>query len=269
MINRDYHIHTNLCDGKDTPEDMVLAAINKGFETLGFSGHSPLGSEYWCMSSENFEVYKKEINSLKEKYKDKIEILCGIEQDYYSETSTEGFDYVIGSVHGIKVSDEMIYMDDTANALQKGINKHFGGDALLLAERYFELVADIKNKTGATIVGHFDLLLKFEERNPLFDTSNPRYIAAAKRAIDTLSAENVLFEINTGAMSRGYKSVPYPEKQMLEYIRKKGCDIILTSDCHQKDSLGFAFCDALKLAKECSFERIAYLTKNGIKYMDI
>ena len=269
MINRDYHIHTNLCDGKDTPKDMVLAAIDKGFATLGFSGHAPLGNEYWCMTQENFEVYKNEIKALKEEYKDKIEILCGIEQDYYSETETDDFDYVIGSVHGLKVEGGFVFMDDTDDGLQKGIDKHFEGDPLLLAERYFETVADVKNKTGATIIGHFDLLLKFQEKTPIFDTAHPRYINAAKKAIDALSAENVLFEVNTGAMSRGYRTAPYPEKQMLMYIKEKGCDVILTSDCHNKDALGFGFEDALRLIKECGFTRLAYLTKDGIGYTDI
>ena len=269
MITRDYHIHTNLCDGKDAPEEMVLAAIDKGFTTLGFSGHSPLGNEYWCMTEKNLEIYKEEISRLKDKYKDRIEILCGIEQDYYSETSTESFDYVIGSVHGIRVGDGFVFMDDTAGALQKGIEEHFNGDPLLLAEKYFELVSDIINRTGAHIVGHFDLLLKFEDKNPLFDTSHPRYINAAKKAVDILAQQGALFEVNTGAIARGYRTTPYPEKQMLEYIYQKGCDVIITGDCHQKGSLGCGFENALALIKKCGFTRMAYLSKGKILFEDI
>ena len=40
MINTNFHTHTTFCDGKDTPEQMVLAAIQKGFSALGFSGHA-------------------------------------------------------------------------------------------------------------------------------------------------------------------------------------------------------------------------------------
>lgn len=263
MINRDYHVHTTLCDGKNSPEEVVLSAIDKGFTTIGFSGHSPLYTEYWCMTEENEKVYKEKVKKLKEKYAGKIEILCGIEQDYYSE-GTEGYDYIIGSVHGIKVQGEMVYMDDTDDALRKGIDKHFGGDALNLAERYFELVSDIKNKTNADIIGHFDLLLKFNEKCPLFDTANPRYINAAKKAIDILSEQNVLFEVNTGAMQRGYRTTPYPEKQILSYIKEKGCDVIITGDCHDADYLGYGFNEALSLIKECGFERMAYLSEGKV-----
>ena len=34
------HTHSILCDGKDTLEEMVLTAIEKGFDSIGFSGHS-------------------------------------------------------------------------------------------------------------------------------------------------------------------------------------------------------------------------------------
>ena len=34
-----FHTHTTFCDGQNTPEEMVLAAIEKGFSALGFSGH--------------------------------------------------------------------------------------------------------------------------------------------------------------------------------------------------------------------------------------
>ena len=33
------HTHSSYCDGKDTPEELVLYAINSGFSSIGFSGH--------------------------------------------------------------------------------------------------------------------------------------------------------------------------------------------------------------------------------------
>ena len=34
------HCHSNLCDGKNTLQDMALAAWKQGMQTLGFTGHS-------------------------------------------------------------------------------------------------------------------------------------------------------------------------------------------------------------------------------------
>ncbi|MBO5371040.1 MAG: PHP domain-containing protein, partial [Clostridia bacterium] len=39
MILEDLHTHTTYCDGKDSPEDMVKTAIEKGLRVIGFSGH--------------------------------------------------------------------------------------------------------------------------------------------------------------------------------------------------------------------------------------
>ena len=38
-MKQNLHTHTVYCDGNDTPEEMVLTAIEKHFDILGFSGH--------------------------------------------------------------------------------------------------------------------------------------------------------------------------------------------------------------------------------------
>ena len=40
QFDTNYHTHSNLCDGKNTLEEMAEAAFNAGIKTLGFSGHS-------------------------------------------------------------------------------------------------------------------------------------------------------------------------------------------------------------------------------------
>ena len=74
-----YHTHTTYCDGKSTAEEMVQKAIEHGLSELGFSGHSYTKFDLEpCMTRAGTELYKKEINALKEKYKDKIKILLCI-----------------------------------------------------------------------------------------------------------------------------------------------------------------------------------------------
>ena len=242
MILQDLHTHTSYCDGKDSPEDMVKAAIEKGLGRIGFSGHCyTFFDERYCMSIPNVIKYITEINMLKEKYKGKIEIRCGVEQDYYSNFSRMGFDYIIGSVHYIKVRDEYIPIDESKEILQNAAEKHFGGDIYALCEEYFRTVGDIVGKTGADIIGHFDLISKFNEDGKLFDENHPRYIAAYTEAIDKLLLQSRPFEVNTGAISRGYRTHPYPSRAQLEYIAKNGGSVILTGDTHAKEFLCHEF----------------------------
>ncbi len=269
MIKSNYHTHTVFCDGSNTHEELVLSAIDKGFSILGFSGHSPLGDTDWSMKEEVLPEYKRIVNSLKEEYKDKIEILCGLEQDYFSTNSTEGYDYIIGSVHCLETDEGYLPLDDSADILISGIEKHFGGDSLSLAEKYYETVSKLYDKTGCQIIGHLDLITKFDETHHIFDTENPRYISAVSKAIEQLAKKGVLFEVNTGAMARGLKTSPYPAKNLLSFIKDAGADVILSSDCHDLKYLDLYFEESIKLLKECDFTRLAYLTDGKIKYQNI
>lgn len=237
MTLTDLHVHTTYCDGVNTPEEMVLSAIEKGMECLGFSAHSyTFFDESYCMTK-TYE-YKREINRLKEKYKDKIKILCGTEQDFYSKEPTDDYDYVIGSVHYLKVNDKYIPIDESEEILKDAVKKYFDGDFYKMADEYYNTVANIKN---ADIIGHFDLITKFNEQNRIFNEKDERYVKSYKKALDILLKQDVLFEINTGAISRGYRTTPYPNPDILEYIRKNGGKTILSSDAHDKDGLMFGF----------------------------
>ena len=235
-------MHTCYCDGKNTPEEMVQSAIEKGLSTVGISGHSyTFFDESYCMQKADIPRYLAECRYLRAKYFDQIHVLCGVEQDYYSDYPTDDFDYVIGSVHYIKVEGECIPVDESIEILRAAVQKHFDGDVYALCEAYFATVADVVNKTDCDIIGHFDLISKFIEKEPLFDTQHPRYVAAWQKAVDELLKRNVPFEINTGAISRGYRTQPYPSEEMREYIREKGGRFVLSSDAHSKENIGYCF----------------------------
>ena len=55
--------------------------------------------------------YKTEIRSLKEKYRGTIDVFCGMELDMFSDVPTEGFDYIIGSVHCLELDGEILGFD--------------------------------------------------------------------------------------------------------------------------------------------------------------
>jgi len=236
---KDLHVHTTYCDGKNTPEEMVIAAIEKGLDTLGFSVHSYMDFDLsYCIQKERIEDYKNEINALKEKYRDKIEILCGVELDYLSVMDVTGFDYKIGSVHYVKTKDGYEAVDLGEEAFLKTAEKM--GGFYEMAENYYEYVAKL-GEIKPDIIGHFDLITKYNESDRLFDTKNPRYVAAWKKAADALIPLGVPFEINTGAISRGLRKTPYPAPEILDYLKQHGAKIIMNGDTHAKENLCYQF----------------------------
>ena len=253
----DFHIHTDFCDGKDAAEDIVKAAIDKGLKTIGFSSHSytPFDSDY-CMNEQDTKDYLAQIKLLKEKYADKIEIFCGIEKDYFSDTCTDEFDYVIGSVHYVKKGEKYLSVDLSKDDFINNVNEYYNGDYFAFVEDYYDTLANIVNKTNCNIIGHFDIITKFNENNSLFNENDERYKTFAFDCVDKLIKNDVIFEVNTGAMSRGYKTNPYPAEFILKHIAKKGGKVCLSSDAHSKDSLCFDFENQFKKLKELGFEKI-------------
>ncbi len=241
MIRSDFHTHTTFCDGKSSVEEMCLSAVGMNMETLGFSGHCHMevDEEYYMSSAAS--DYREEIAKAKEKFSGSIKILCGIEQDYYADTPAVGFDYIIGSVHYLKHGEDYIAVDHSEEVFAENVKKYFGGDYYAFAEEYFALVGEIVEKTGADIIGHFDLVSKFNEGDRLFDTKHPRYVSAWKSAADKLLGHNIPFEVNTGAISRGYRSSPYPSDEIAKYIAERGGKFILNSDSHSEKTICYQF----------------------------
>ena len=241
-MRADFHVHTLYCDGSASPREMSAAAFARGLDALGFSGqaHTPF-DETWCMSPAGTKAYRREILALREEYAGRLRIFLGAEQDYYSDASTEGCDYVIGSVHYVLAGDEYLPVDESPELQRAAAEKRFGGDILAFAEAYFDTVSRVPELPGCRVIGHFDLISKFNEKTPLFDENHPRYAAAWRRAADRLLESGLPFEINTGAISRGYRSVPYPAPPMLRYLAGRGARFLMSGDSHSPETLCFGF----------------------------
>lgn len=267
MIKSNCHTHTVYCDGKNTAREMIEAAIEKGFISLGFSCHSPMNYENeWGIKKDKVNDYIAEIRSLKEEYKDKIDILCGIEVDIdYCDVELSDFDYTIGSVHQFHSGDKIYEIDLSNDRLKEAVEKVFDGDVYKMCDAYFNLVADFICSHNFNVVGHFDLLTKFNERTPLIDESNPAYQESALKAIDRILTHNkeILFEVNTGAMYRKGNKKPYPAPFIMKHLYEKKAKITITSDAHCCEALDFAFEEIADYCKKFGFEYSFILTSTG------
>lgn len=254
MITRDFHNHTTFCDGKADPETMVRAAIERGITHLGLLIHSyTFFDESYCAAQDAPRKFRKTIAELKEKYRGQIKLYCGVEQDYYSAESTEGFDYVIGSVHYLHVGEEYPAVDDNRQDTIATVNRLFGGDWYAYAEEYFCTVADVAQKVRPDILGHFDLVSKYNGEGDLFDETHPRYVKAWQAAADRLLTYDIPFEINLGGIMRAGRHEPYPTLAMQRYLAERGARIVLSSDSHDPEYLRREFDTWEDAAKAAGF----------------
>jgi histidinol-phosphatase (PHP family) len=137
------------------------------------------------------------------------------------------------------------------------------------AEEYSETenrtLAQMPDYGKFDIIGHFDLITKHCENRDFFDITSKEYLSAAFEAAEALSGKIPFFEINTGAIGRGYRTSPYPTVPIIKELKRLGFGAVITSDCHNKETIDCAFDLAAELLKECGFEEKYILTGSGFK----
>ena len=95
MIITDLHNHTKFSyDGQNTPEEVIEHAIRYGIDVIGITDHQ-------FTVRGDLDKYFEYISHCKIKYRDKIQVLCGLEigtrprPDDFLATASEGLDYVL------------------------------------------------------------------------------------------------------------------------------------------------------------------------------
>ena len=278
------HTHSKFSDGKNTAEEHILAAIEKGFTVLGFSEHSihPLDPAFyspfdsnWHMLPQTFNDYVSTINALKQKYADRIKILLGFEADYFSspkfglavpdKTAYADFapDFIIGSVHFINKPEGFFSVDNKPEEVLKGLKKSYSdangninGKAAVCD--YFEAEREMLKLGKFEIIGHPDLIRLRNGALNFFDENESWYKKQIKLTAKAIAAAGVIAEINTGAIARGLMNDVYPSEQFLEYLYQEGVPVCINADAHKFELLDASFDYAAEKAKRAGYKELTY-----------
>lgn len=220
-------------------EEFVESAVEQGIAEICFADHIPFPDgfdEEHRMSLEDMETYMDQINVLKRKYRE-ISILIGIEVDYiegyeaYYEKflSCFPFDLVIMSVHFIRKWPGSQWVFDYEYTRQTVKQRY---------RDYFN--AMIKGiKTGLfDVVGHLDIV-KRPGFTPLKNSGKE-----VKELLDTISKAGMSIELNTSGIRRPINDV-YPSLEILEMALEKKIPVVLSSDAHKPEHVGYCFDELL------------------------
>ena len=260
------HVHSVYCDGKDTPEEMIAAAMAAGFDSLGFSIHSYMScSKSGFLSLEKQASYNVEIERLKEKYRGTFPIYRGVEFDVYADSPWQGYDYTIASVHYLHTSEGLVSFDVGLERTLAYVDKYFEGDGMKFAKAYYEALAGAADHGKFDIIGHFDLVTKNNELHRFIDTDAKEYKSYFADAVRALRGKIPFFELNTGAIARGYRSTPYPAPDILKLLRENGFGATISSDCHNKQYVDFGYDMAAELLRASGFSSKFVLTDHGFE----
>ena len=260
------HTHTTYSDGKHSIEENVQSAIEKGMLSLGFSDHSFTACDpSYCMKEEQYEAYLAELRKVQAQYAHKLPIYAGMELDYFSTVDREKFDYIIASVHYIEKNGVYYPIDHTPGQQIQCRDEAFGGNILKMAEHYFTILTEHVKNTKPTFVGHFDVITKFS----LMPEDDAVYRELAREALTEVLKHCKYLEMNTGAISRGWRKTPYPNAYLLDTLRENGGEILLGSDSHHKDNLIYYFDEATALLKDAGFDHIAVFNGKDFDHVNL
>ena len=259
------HVHSKLCDGKNTLDELAVTAWKAGLKTLGFSGHShtPCDIEY-CMTRSRTALYRAQVAKLKERYAGKMDILCGLEWDLNSDDDPAAYDYTIGSAHYVRGPKTGRYyeIDFRPADLAACIQDDFDGDGLAVVEAYFRNVEQVVAHKP-TILGHFDLIKKINGGSKFFDEDAPRYRAAAGAALEAAAAAGIVMEVNTSGVYLGYRKDFFPGEALLRRWRELGGEVVITADAHEAKALTFGYEEAAAQLKDLGYDHVQVLGKDG------
>ena len=266
------HTHTNLSDGHVSPMEMAEKACSLGFLSLGISDHAPVFYEN-SFQIKDIENYVPRINCLRKMYQNKLEILCGIELDGdLNVTIPEGIDYVIGSTHTIHTPDGSIFRIEMGiDNFKKGVCEYYGGDYIKAVKDFFSQSYDTAVRRDVDIIGHFDLITKYNDIGRFFDEDSPEYLGIAYEVIDGILSQKpqAVFEVNTGCIPRAGKRSPYPSKKLLRRIYEKGGQVIVNSDAHRTKNINAEFDSAFELIDSTGFKTVLRLRNGGFEELSL
>lgn len=239
---RDYHLHTPFCKhAEGTMEEYIEAALQNGINEVCFTDHMPFPNEFDAehrMSMNDLEDYIEQINLMKRKYRE-VSVLIGIEVDYvegyenFIEKLLDNypFDLAVMSVHFIPKwpKGEWVFeYEYTRQTLRKQCREYFN-----------VLIKGIK--TGLfDVLGHFDVIKR--PGHSVLDTN----AAEVFRVLESVRKANMSIELNTSGLRKEVNET-YPSLDIIELAVNRDIPIVLGSDAHKPENVGYGFDDLFNI----------------------
>ncbi len=258
------HTHNSYCDGTSSIRQVVEAAIHIGMEQIGISSHAPLPFETdWTMSLDDLPRYQDELLLEQQVHVGKIRVLRGLEIDYIPSTEIEdfqvsrivpsSFDYFIGSVHFLGFSTPPTSFDGTEKLYRQILEQEYSGSIEAMVRDYYARVAKLADFPKVRIIGHLDVIKRWNHDNRYFTGEEKWYREAVEDALDAIARSQVMVELNTAGWRKGLKE-PYPAPWILNLCRRKFIPVTITADAHTPADIAWGFGDAQALLRELKIE---------------
>ncbi len=251
--------------------EVVQAAVAAGFTTYGLSEHCPrfqrehlypdeLGLELGELQ-QLFTGYVRAAVELRERHRERLELLIGFETEALPVAdwaarmralrASAPFDYIVGSVHSLGDT----WIDLTAEVAERAAAENGGWESARC--KYFDQLADVVEALQPEVVGHVDLIRRFEAPGFSFSAQALRH---AERVFEAALAAGSALEVNAAPARRGFGPV-YPGPQLLRRALELGVPVTLGDDSHGPDTVGVGLDACLQAIAAAGYTEVHYLTR--------
>jgi histidinol-phosphatase (PHP family) len=219
------------------------------------------------MHWDQIDLYTREVREAQEEFEGKIKILLGYEVDYLPSVDDQmrvnlakyPADYWVGSIHIVdhfRSNHESWLVDYTPEVFEEGMEEIGGPQAVYT--RYYELIREFAQNYEHRIVGHLDMIKKFNVNKRYFDTDSEHYLSQVEATLDVLKATGKIVEINTAGAFKDIGEI-YPSDKILQMILHRRLPVCLSSDAHRPDHVAREFSATWQRLVKMGFEEVTML----------
>lgn len=261
MIISDCHLHSDFSSDSDSPmETMVKASIEKGLEYICFTDHIdydfpkqyPLDFEF------NPDLHEEVLMKLQKEYKDKIQVLYGVEagmRPYLSErfsalVNSHPYDFVLCSTHLVMDLDP--YYEE--------VWKMYPASEVIL-KAYEDILKNIEVFKDFDAYAHLDYVIRYCPNTEEKLNLKP-YMDIIEAILSALIKNDKALEVNTAGFKYGL-SQPHPREEILSLYRELGGKLItIGSDAHRPEHIAYDFERTQRLLINLGFKEYTIYKKH-------
>ena len=283
MALEDWHTHNEMCHHADgSIEDYLRSAIKSRLQTIGVSDHFPyeflknierIPFEEYAITLPEIEDYLSTAEKLKEKFKTNINVRIGFEVDYFKNQAfalnkhlnkiKNRLDYILGSIHILNFRDGRGAWGFDDSRFRKDFEYY--GTQKVYINYYKKLQMMLKSEDfDFDIVGHLDLPKKFNDS----PTIKEEVFDEIMKTLELIKAKDKTIEVNTGGLRKPCKE-QYPSKKIIKEMYLLDIPILLGSDAHKPQDIGYKFKKILKIIKKIGYNHLAHFDERKRNFIEI
>ncbi len=275
--------HTHSRNSFDADNDTVIErcerAIELGLDAMAITDHCEVNrfyeKEHYIIDFEQkyddycfgkaYENSMAEITAAKEQYKDKVNLICGIElgQPLADMEVTEKIlndsrlDFVIASMHEMPKHDDFAFLEYTEENVPG------------LLKKDFEEILKIAKWGKFDVLGHITYALRYIQGDYRIKVDMSPYRDIIAEIFKEVIKNGKGIEINTSGLRQKY-GYTFPTLDYIRLYKDLGGEIITVgSDSHSTADLTKGVREGIQLAKTAGFDKIAYFKGRKPYFLNI